>query len=67
MDNQNTNRTVFMLSSAMDTLLGAIALLIFFNIIPIDLNVPNWILGVIGGILFFSGVAVLTYFFTRTE
>jgi len=67
MDNQNTKRIVFMLSGAMDALLGAIALLIYFGVIPIDLDIPRWIIGIIGGVLFFSGVAVFTYFFTRSE
>lgn len=64
MDNR---RTVFMISGAMDALLGAIALLIYFGAIPLDLDIPRWIIGMIGGILFFSGVAVFTYFFTRAE
>lgn len=67
MDNQNTKRTVFMISGAMDALLGGVALLIYFGVIPIDLDIPRWIIGIIGGVLFFSGVAVFTYFFTRTE
>jgi hypothetical protein len=67
MDNQNTKRTVFMISGTMDALLGGIALLIYFGVIPVDLGIPNIIIGIIGGILFFSGVAVFTYFFTKTE
>lgn len=64
MDNK---RTVFMISGAMDALLGAIALLIYFGVIPLDLDIPRWIIGIVGGILFFSGVAVFTYFFTKTD
>ncbi|HCB02354.1 MAG TPA: hypothetical protein DEP19_08230 [Anaerolineae bacterium] len=67
MDNQSTKRTVFMISGGLDALLGAIALLIYFDVLPIDLDIPRWIIGVIGGILFFSGVAVFTYFLTRTD
>jgi len=67
MEGQNTKRTVFMISGAMDSLLGAIALLIYFNVIPVDLDIPRWIIGVFGGILFFSGVAMFTYFFTKPE
>ncbi|MFN3491756.1 MAG: hypothetical protein ACK40V_06005 [Anaerolineales bacterium] len=67
MDNQNTKRTVFMLSGAMDALLGGVALLIYFGVLPVDLDIPRIVMGIIGGILFFSGVAVFTYFFTRTE
>ncbi len=67
MDNQSTKRTVFMISGGLDALLGAIALLIYFDVLPIDLDIPRWIIGVIGGILFFSGVAVFTYFLTKTD
>jgi lipid-A-disaccharide synthase-like uncharacterized protein len=67
MENKNTKRTVFMISGAMDSLLGGIVLLIYFGIIPVDLDIPRWIIGVFGGILFFSGVAVFTYFFTKTD
>lgn len=67
MDNQNTKRTVFMISGGMDALLGAIALLIYFGVLPIDLDIPRWILSVLGGVLFFSGVAVFVYFLTRTD
>ena len=63
----DTKRTVFMISGAMDALLGAIALLIYFGVLPIDLDIPRSVLGIIGGILFFSGVAVFTYFFTKTD
>ncbi|MBL8092399.1 MAG: hypothetical protein JNJ43_18850, partial [Anaerolineales bacterium] len=58
MDSQNTKRTVFMISGAMDAMLGAIALLIYFGVIPIDIDIPRIVIGIIGGILFFSGVAV---------
>ncbi|MBL8099648.1 MAG: hypothetical protein JNK81_10725 [Anaerolineales bacterium] len=64
MDNK---RMIFMISGGMDALLGAVVLLIYFGIIPIDLDIPRWIIGVLGGILFFSGVAVFTYFFTKSE
>ncbi|NJN80468.1 MAG: hypothetical protein HC797_08340 [Anaerolineales bacterium] len=67
MENQNTKRTVFMISGAMDALLGGVALLIYFGVIPVDLDIPRLAVGIIGGILFFSGVAVFTYFFTRTD
>ena len=67
MDNQNIKRTVFMISGVMDALLGAIALLIYFGVIPVDLGFPRLVIGIIGGILFFSGVAVFTYFLKKTD
>ncbi len=63
----NNKRTIFMISGAMDALLGGIALMIYFGIIPIELDIPRWIIGVFGGVLFFSGIGLFTYFFTRTE
>ena len=59
-----------MLSGAFDSLLGAVALLIYFNILPIDIsswNTPRWVIGLIGGVLFFSGIAIFTYFSTKTD
>jgi hypothetical protein len=67
MDNPNTKRTIFMISGGMDALLGAVALLIYFGVLPIDLGISRNIIGIIGGILFVSGVAMFTYFFTKSE
>ena len=67
MENQNAKRTVFMISGAIDALLGAIGLLIYFGVLPIDLGISRTIIGILGGILFFSGVTVMAYFFTKTE
>lgn len=61
-------RIVFMISAAMDSLLGAVALLIYFGILPFDSSswgIPRWIVGLIGAVLFFSGIAVFTYFATK--
>ena len=63
----DTKRIVFMISGAIDALLGGVALLIYFGVISVDLDIPNILIGIIGGILFFSGVAMFTYFFTRTD
>lgn len=63
----NNKRTIFMISGGMDALLGAIALMMYFGIIPVDLDIPGWIIGVFGGVLFFSGLGIFTYFFTRPE
>jgi integral membrane sensor domain MASE1 len=67
---ENNKRLVFMLSGGMDSLLGALALLIYFGILPVDISswgVPRWALGLIGGVLFFSGIAIFTYFSTKTD
>lgn len=64
---QDNKRIIFIISSAIDSMIGAVALLIYFNILPIDLGIPRFIIGIIGGILFFSGIAVVTYLLTRTD
>lgn len=63
-------RLIIMLSGAFDSLLGALALLIYFGILPVNISswgVPRWVLGLIGGVLFFSGIAIFTYFSTKTD
>jgi hypothetical protein len=67
MENQNSKRIILIISGAIDSMLGAVALLIYFNVLPIDVGVPRLFIGIIGGILFFSGIAVITYFLTRTD
>ena len=67
MENQNNKRIILIISGAMDAMLGAGALLIYFNVVPFDIGVPRIFIGIIGGILFFSGIAVVTYFLTRTD
>ena len=63
-------RFVFMLASAVDILLGAVALLIYFGILPVDItnwDIPGWIFGFVGGVLFFSGIGIFSYFSIRTD
>jgi hypothetical protein len=70
MENRRSARTVFMISAAMDSLLGAAALLIYFGILPFDVSnwgIPRWLVGLVGALLFFSGIAVFTYFATKTD
>jgi hypothetical protein len=70
MDYSRNMRLVFMLASAVDVLLGAAALLIYFGILPVDISgwgVPGWIFGFVGGVLFFSGIGVFTYFSTKSD
>jgi integral membrane sensor domain MASE1 len=64
------SRLVFMLSGAFDSLLGAAALLVYFGILPVDISgwgIPRWGIGLAGGVLFFTGIAVFTYFLTKTD
>lgn len=70
MENQSGKRTVLMISGAMDSLLGAIGLLIYFDVLPFDMagwGIPRWVLGLVGAGLFFSGIAIFTYYFSKTD
>jgi integral membrane sensor domain MASE1 len=64
------SRLALMLSGAVDSLLGGITLLLYFGLLPLDISswgIPRWALGLVGGVLFFSGIAVFTYFSTKTD
>ena len=66
----NNQRLILMLSGAFDSLLGAGILLIYFGLLPVDVSgwgIPRWMFALVGGTLFFSGIAVFTYFSTKTE
>lgn len=70
MDGRQAGRIVLMVSSALDSLLGAIVLLLYFGILPFDISgweIPRWIIGAVGAVLFFSGIAIFTYISTRTD
>jgi hypothetical protein len=70
MDYSTKTRLVFMLASAVDTLLGAVALLIYFGILPVDISswgIPGWVVGFAGAVLFFSGIGIFSYFSTKTD
>jgi hypothetical protein len=63
-------RLIFILTGLTDALLGGVLLLIYFGLIPLDFaawNTPRWMVGAFGALLFFSGLAVLTYQLTRTD
>lgn len=64
MNAHRVQRTALMVSSAIDSLLGAIALLVFFGVLPFDISgwgIPRWIIGAVGAVLFFSGIAIFAY------
>lgn len=70
MDGKQAGRIVLMISSAIDSLLGAIVLLLYFGILPFDISsweIPRWTIGVVGAVLFFSGIIIFTYISTRTD
>ena len=74
MDNNNrstiSKRTVFIIVSLIDALLGGVILLIYFGFLPVDLpslGIPRWIVGVVGAIWFMSALGFLAYQVTKTD
>jgi len=70
MDNPQTKRTVFILASAVDTILSGMVLLIYFGLLPIDISgwgIPRWVIGLVGGVWFAGALAVLVYQLTKTD
>lgn len=70
MDSQPNKRTMLIIVSAVDAVLGGIVLLIYLGFLPIDISgwgIPRWVVGLVGGVWFFSAIAVLLYQLTRTD
>lgn len=71
--NQSPNRTrriAFMLSGAIDAILGGILLLIGFGFLPIDVTeygVQSWHVNLLGGVLFVLGAMTFAYNLSRLE
>lgn len=68
MNTQPNKRTILILVSALDAVLGGIVLLIYFGFLPFDISswgIPRWVVGVVGGVWFLSAVAVLAYQLTK--
>lgn len=64
MDSQPDKRTILIIVGAVDALLGGAVLLIYFGFLPVDISgwgIPRWIVGAVGGIWFFSALAVVAY------
>lgn len=69
MDTNLNKRTVFIIASAVDTILSGIVLLIYFGLLPVDISgwgIPRWVVGLVGGIWFAGSLAVLVYQLTKT-
>ena len=57
-------RLIFMSVGAINALLGAAITLIYFGLLPIDsssLDIPNWVIGILGATWFLSGVGVVGF------
>lgn len=58
------------LAGAIDTILSGIVLLVYFGLLPVDVSswgIPRWVVGVIGGVWFFSALGILAYQLSRTD
>jgi hypothetical protein len=67
---KRTRRIAFMISGAVDALIGAALLLIGFGLLPIDLNnygFANWHANLFGAVLLILGAATFAYNFSRLE
>lgn len=65
-----SKRKLFIIVSAIDTLLSGIVLLIYFGLLPVDISgwgIPRWVIGAIGGVWFMGALAVLVYYLTKPE
>ncbi len=61
---QRTRDLAFLISGLMDFIFGALCLLAWFNLLPVDLaalGIPRWLTGVLGAVLSLSGVVVIAY------
>ena len=68
MDNNQTPEQrmhwIFMSIGAINALLGAAIMLIYFGLLPVDipyLDIPNWVIGILGVTWFLSGVGVVAF------
>lgn len=63
-------RLIFMSVGAINALLGAAIVLIYFGLLPINisyLNIPNWVIGILGATWFLSGVGVVAFAEMRVD
>jgi hypothetical protein len=65
-----TKRIAFMISGAIDALIGAVLLLIGFGLLPIDVTnygVANWHVILLGAVMFILGAGTFAYNLSRLE
>ena len=73
MNNNSPNRArriAFMLSGALDALIGAVLLMIGVGLIPLDVTqygVQNWHVNLLGGAMFLLGAATFAYNLSRLD
>ena len=70
MESQPGKRTILIIVSAVDAILGGIVILIYFGFLPVDISTwgtPRWAVGLAGGVWFLSSIGVLLYQLTKTD
>jgi hypothetical protein len=73
MNNNSPNRArrlVFMLSGALDALIGGILLLIGFGLLPVEVSnfgMENWHVNLLGAVMFLLGAGTFAYNLSRME
>jgi len=63
-------RIAFMLSGAIDALIGGVLLLIGFGLLPVDVTqygAQAWHVNLLGGIMFLLGAGTFAYNFSRFD
>jgi hypothetical protein len=63
-------RIAFMISGAIDALIGAVLLLIGFGLLPLDVTTygfENWHVNLLGGVMFILGAVTFAYNLSRLE
>ena len=70
MDSEPNKRSILIIVSAIDAVLGGIVLLIYFGFLPVDLSswgIPRLVVGLVGGVWFVSALVILIYQLTKTD
>ena len=67
---KRNRRFILIFSGATDVLLGAVILLIGLGFFPIDIadyGFPLWVILLVGGLIFISGVWMVAYNYSRLD
>lgn len=67
---KRTRRYVLIISGATDVLLGTAILLVGFGFFPIDIGdygLPVWVILLVGGLTFISGLWMVAYNYSRLD
>jgi integral membrane sensor domain MASE1 len=70
MNDLQSKRQILIIASAIDAALGGSVILIYFNILPVDISswdIPRWVIGAVGGVWFVAALVVLLYQLTKAD